>query len=133
MAIAAELASGTFYLLMLAVGLAAAAVAAHAGLDLNLQLAVAGVVGAGAVLIGRKMRQGRPAPPQASANADVNMDIGQIVHVDNWQADGRAIVKYRGAAWNASYVHDPGDSDAPTPGSYRIVQILGSELQLHKP
>ena len=43
--VAAELLTGTFYLLMLAVGLAAAAIAAHLGLSTALQIVTAAVVG----------------------------------------------------------------------------------------
>ena len=49
-AIALELLSGTFYLLMLSLGLASAALAAHFGASLTAQLAVAAIVGGGAVV-----------------------------------------------------------------------------------
>ena len=48
--VALELFTGTFYLLMLAVGLAAGALAAHAGLGLAGQLSVAAFVGSAAVV-----------------------------------------------------------------------------------
>ena len=51
--VAAELATGTFYLLMLAVGTAAAAVAAHLGLGPNAQLVVGALIGGGAVVVVR--------------------------------------------------------------------------------
>ncbi|HNJ45700.1 MAG TPA: NfeD family protein, partial [Ottowia sp.] len=41
--VAAELLTGTFYLLMLAIGAAAGALAAHAGLSLSAQLVAGGV------------------------------------------------------------------------------------------
>ena len=47
-AVAAELMTGTFYLLMFALGLAAAAIAAHMGLGLASQLVIAAIVGGGA-------------------------------------------------------------------------------------
>ena len=53
--VAAELLSGTFYLLMLAIGAAAAALSAHLGLGLNGQIVTAALVGAvgyGATFIG---------------------------------------------------------------------------------
>ena len=43
--VAAELLSGTFYLLMLALGVAAGALAAHAGLGLSAQVITAAVLG----------------------------------------------------------------------------------------
>ena len=50
-AVAAELATGTFVLLMLAIGLAAGAIAAHLGLGVTGQLVTAAVVGAAAVAL----------------------------------------------------------------------------------
>lgn len=44
--VAAELATGTFYLLMLALGAAAAALGAHAGLSGSLQIVTAALVAA---------------------------------------------------------------------------------------
>jgi len=49
--VALELVTGTFYLLMLAVGMAAAALAAQAGAGIVLQLLVAALVGGGAVVV----------------------------------------------------------------------------------
>ena len=48
LAVAVELATGTFYLLMIAIGLAAAAIAAHLGFGITTQLAVSAVIGGGA-------------------------------------------------------------------------------------
>ena len=48
-AIALELLTGTFYLLMLALGMAGAAVAAHLGAGTVVQLLIAAGVGGGAV------------------------------------------------------------------------------------
>ena len=51
-AVAVELLTGTFYLLMLAIGLGAAALAVHAGASMAVQLALAALVGGGAVVVG---------------------------------------------------------------------------------
>ena len=45
--VAAELVTGTFYLLMLAIGMAAAAIAAHLGAGMTVQLLVAAAIGGG--------------------------------------------------------------------------------------
>ena len=47
--VAIELATGTFYLLMLGIGMAAAAIAAHIGFGITTQLMAAAIVGGGAV------------------------------------------------------------------------------------
>lgn len=128
MAVAVELVTGTFYLLMLALGLAAAALGAQVGLSVTLQLVTAALVGGGAVvawhlLRGKKM-QGQPA----QANQDVNMDIGQMVQVRSWHADGTATLKYRGAVWTAELLQ----GSSAGVGTYRIAQIVGSRLVLEK-
>ena len=48
-AVAVEMLTGTFYLLMLALGMVAGALAAHAGASAPMQLVVAALVGGGAV------------------------------------------------------------------------------------
>src|SRR4051812_18930374 len=101
-AVAVELATGTFYLLMLAIGLAAAAVAAHAGASEAIQFVVAAAVGGGAVTAWHLVRGKRRAEPPAEANRAVNLDVGETVHVDHWNADGTSTVKYRGANWAVS-------------------------------
>ncbi|MEY5101169.1 MAG: hypothetical protein RJA36_3888 [Pseudomonadota bacterium] len=127
-AVAVELLSGTFFLLMLALGLAAGALAAHAGAVLSLQLAVAAVVGGGAVLAWARWRRlGRPAP-DAGANPDLNLDIGVTLQIEHWNPDGSAHVRHRGADWVA-VLSDP--ADIRQSGRYRIVAVRGSQLVVH--
>jgi membrane protein implicated in regulation of membrane protease activity len=126
--IAAELLSGTFYLLMLAIGCAAGALAAHLGWQLNAQMVLAAVVGGGAV-IGwhlRQMRTHQEAPAQS--NADVNMDIGASVQIEAWKPDGTADVQYRGAHWTA--IHRAGVT--PSAGAHRVAELVGSRLLVDK-
>ena len=126
--VAVELATGTFYLLMFALGLAAAALAAHAGLGNATQMVVAAVVGGGAVA-GWHLRQSRmPPAPRAEANRDVNMDIGEIIHVDQWAADGTASVKYRGAQWTVV----PRDATSQAIGVHRVTAVIGNRLVVEK-
>jgi membrane protein implicated in regulation of membrane protease activity len=125
--VALELVSGTFYLLMLSVGPVAAALAAHAGASVSLQLIVAAVVGSGAVVAWRSLKKTEAAVP-ASANRNVNLDIGETVQVDAWQPDGTSSVKYRGAHWDVSLVADA----LPSAGRYRIVEVVGSRLIVEK-
>ncbi len=127
--VAAELATGTFYLLMLALGCAAGALAGHAGAGATTQVVAAAVLGGGATVAWhlRRARQPRAAP--ADSNRDVNLDIGQTVHVAAWDADGNARVTYRGAAWSARAA-GPG---APQSGEHIIVAVRGTELQLARP
>jgi membrane protein implicated in regulation of membrane protease activity len=125
-AVALELATGTFYLLMLAIGLAAAAVAAHLGAGFSMQLVAAAVIGGGAVTALHLLRARQPAAPPAGANRDVNIDIGERVTVTQWNPDGTTRVQYRGASWAARYA----GTDAPAPGEHVIRAVDGSQLLL---
>jgi membrane protein implicated in regulation of membrane protease activity len=124
--VAAELATGTFYLLMLALGAAAGAVAAHLGLSGNLQIATAAVLGGGAVGAWHLGRPSAAAALPAAANPDVFLDIGSTVQVVRWQADGSARVHYRGSEWNARHV----GAGPATAGEHTIRAVEGSRLLL---
>ena len=127
--VAAELATGTFYLLMLALGCAAGALAGHAGLGGTAQIVAGALVGMAATGLWhlRRMRQPRSAP--AESNRDVNLDIGQTVQVGIWAGDGTARVNYRGAQWSVRFA-GPG---APQPGAHTIVAVQGTELRVAPP
>ena len=124
--VAAELATGTFYLLMLAVGAGAAAIAAHMGLAFNGQLLSAALIGGGAVIGWHFKRRAEPRAVPAGENRDVNLDIGEIVHVSAWDSDGAASVNYRGANWSARYA----GTGSPQTGPHRIHAIDGTRLLL---
>jgi len=126
--VAAELASGTFYLLMLAAGAAAGAVAAHLGLGLAAQMTASAVVGGAAVLALHRRRANSPKTAPASSNPDVNLDIGQSVHVDAWSPEGLAQVQYRGAAWQARFI----GTESALGGRHVIRAIEGSCLLLDR-
>jgi membrane protein implicated in regulation of membrane protease activity len=64
----------------------------------------------------------------AEFNSDVNMDIGQTVQVDAWQADGTASIKYRGSSWTVQLQNN----SAAGAGSYTIEQVVGSRLIVKK-
>ena len=123
-AVVLELLTGTFYLLMISLGLAAAAVGAHAGLDLKLQLLAAAIVGGGAVALWHLLRERNPSAPSASANKDVNLDIGETVHVRTWSAEGQAKVRYRGAEWTAQLAAGA----QAVAGPQKIVEVVGNRL-----
>jgi membrane protein implicated in regulation of membrane protease activity len=127
-AIGIELATGTFYLLMLSIGLAGAAIAAHVGASSTTQIVVAALVGAGAVLAWRAYKQAKPGSLPANANRDVNLDIGETVQVGAWNPDGTANVKYRGANWSVSSV----TGDVLASGPHRVVEVVGSRLIVQK-
>lgn len=122
--VALELVTGTFYLLLISFGLVAAALVAHAGLSPVAQWSAAAVVGVSAVLAWRQFK-----PATSSGKADgLSMDVGQFVHVTQWNADGQTQVKYRGAYWNAIL----SAGEASTPGTHVIVDVTGNQLVLKK-
>ena len=128
LAVALELATGTFYLLMIAFGLAVGAVAAHLGAGLSLQMVVAAVAGGALVLVLHYSRKSLVKPARAEANRDVNMDIGGTVQIDAWGADGTAQVQYRGAAWSVAAQ----DGISRVLGQHRIVEVRGNRLMVEK-
>ena len=126
--VAGELATGTFYLLMLAIGAAAGALTAHAQQGFLAQAVAALVVGGGAVIawhLRRRRAAGAPAPER---NPDINLDIGERVQVDAWNADGTARVGYRGTSWNARYVGE----GAPASGPHVIAEVRHNEICLRR-
>ncbi|MBU1359162.1 MAG: NfeD family protein [Gammaproteobacteria bacterium] len=127
-AVVLELLSGTVYLLLLSAGFAAAAISAHLGAGLTVQLVIAALVGAGAVLIWKMVLRKRPADPASSANPDVNLDIGERVYVEEWNPDGTATVRYRGAQWTV--VPRPGTT--PAIGDHQVAEVIGSRLVVDK-
>ena len=123
--VAIELATGTFYLLMISIGLAAAAVAAHLGVPLTGQLVTAAVVGGGAVVMWHWQGSKKPKNLPANANPDVHIDIGEQVTVTEWHADGTTSVAYRGSNWTAVLAEK---TASQTTGQYRIKEMSGNRL-----
>ena len=125
-AVAVELATGTFYLLMIALGLAAAAVAAHLGVGSTAQIVTGALVAAVATALWHWKRAREPRSAPAAQNRDVNLDIGEHVRVDAWRADRTARVQYRGTQWTARL--QPGAQ--PQPGEHRVTAVEGNWIVL---
>jgi membrane protein implicated in regulation of membrane protease activity len=121
-----ELFTGTFYLLMIAIGLAVGGLAALAGAGLPAQAIAAGAVGVVATGVLHRSRFGRSgdaARRHATRDRNVNLDIGEHVTVPAWE-NGRARVMYRGALWDVEL----GQGATARAGDFRIVEVLGSRL-----
>ena len=119
-----ELFTGTFYLLMIAIGMSSGALAALLGFGMEAQTLLAAVVGVAATVLLRRSRFGKPENRvRAERDPNVNLDIGQTVNVPAWQ-DGAARVMYRGALWDVEL--EPGST--PAPGQYTIREVRGSRL-----
>lgn len=121
--LAAELLSGTFYLLVLAVALAAAGLTALLGLPVAVQLSVAAAIG----LIGsfwlRRSKANNATSNSESAPVQ-HLDVGQSVQVQQWAANRTARANYRGALWDIELAA----GDELVAGEFVIQSIQGNRL-----
>lgn len=126
LALIGELATGTFYLLLVALGLAAGGVAAWFSAGLQWELVACGLVLLLGLLVLRKTRVLKKREVNSARNSDVIMDIGQTVSVEVWSESGTARVWYRGAHWQAELA----TGHAPQAGEHIITELRGSILVL---
>lgn len=124
--VAAELLTGSFYLLMLAAGFAAAAVSAHLGASLGVNILVASLVGGGATYLWHVHRQRRPHAPPTDQDRNLHFDIDERVNVASWSADGTASVTHRGSLWRARLA----EGHAPVSGLHVVSAVNGNTLLL---
>lgn len=124
--VVAELLTGTFYLLMMALGLAAAAVSAHIGWNSTAQIITAAAVGGGATALWHFKRASQPRSLPVRENRDANLDIGARVMVDSWAHDGTARVSYRGSVWTARLRAGA----APQTGVHTVSAVEANWLEL---
>jgi membrane protein implicated in regulation of membrane protease activity len=119
----AEMFSGTFYLLAVAVGLAAAGMVAWMGIAWVGQAATAALLCSASVAAIYFWRRGRRQPlPQTN----LAYDIGQSVQIASWADARHARVNYRGAEWDAELSATAASDPAKT--TWRIKEIVGSKL-----
>jgi len=121
--VVAELLTGTFYLLMIALGFLAGALLQLAGFAPHVQFGAAAAVAIIAMIVLRRSGLGRKQKRDTSTNPDVNLDIGATVTVDAWH-DGRARVQYRGADWDVELATGERD-DARV---YQVSAVRGNRL-----
>ena len=115
-----EMFSGTFYLLMIALGMVAGALAAWLNLSAEVQILLAALVGAMAALA---LRRRRPRGTDAARDPNINLDIGQSLHISHWH-QGTARAMYRGALWDVELAHGA----HPRTGQFVIREVRGSRL-----
>jgi membrane protein implicated in regulation of membrane protease activity len=116
-----EMATGTFYLLMVAIAMAVGGFAALLGMSMAWQLILCAVtVIAGTIMLRRwKSTQATEAP-------SASLDIGLPVKVIKWNDNGSARVFYRGAEWDAELE----SADTPRDATLYIAAVQGSALVL---
>jgi len=114
----AELVTGTFYLLVIAVGAFAGALVAWLGGNVLVQAAAGSAVAIlGAVLV----HHWHAAHNKADAGRANFLDRGQAVVLEGWKDEGSRIarVKYRGAWWDARLARA---EDHPAPGTTLYIE-----------
>lgn len=126
--VTAEVLTGTIYLLMIALGLAAGALAAWLGADSGVQIMAAAVLAGMGCLGVKRFKDGLPKAPATERNANVHLDVGNLITVDAWQ--GRhATVSYRGAQWQAD-LDETLATEAAVAGPCEVVAVHGNRLML---
>ena len=121
----AELATGTFYLLVLGVAAFAGAGVAYAGGALVWQsLAAAAVAVAGVVWVHQYRKRTVSSPMRG-------LDVGQPASFESWvnKSAGHARVKYRDALWDA---HIAGDAQGEPGEILYVVSADGNTLKVSK-
>jgi len=105
--LAAEMLTGTFYVLVLAIGVACGGVAGWLGAGFTVQLVSAVALGAIGIAIVHQWR----VRSAGSRKPEQPLDIGETVQVETWNSDGTARVRHRGTQWDAA-LDDPATSRA---------------------
>ncbi len=119
-----EMLTGTFYLLVLALGCAAAGGVAMAGGSFTLQLLAAALCSmAGWAFIWRFRRS---RAKHENAAADLVLDVGARIQIEHWDEPHRTIARYRGAAWQVELADSSGPSGRP--GPHVIRGVVGNRL-----
>ena len=113
-----EMATGTFYMLILSLAFGAGGVAALAGSNMPLQMLLGALFGVVGIFVLRRTK--------TTTQVAQSLDIGQAVNVVAWHEDGTARVRYRGAEWDAELQ----SADLPHEGTLYIKEIRGSKLIL---
>jgi membrane protein implicated in regulation of membrane protease activity len=125
-----ELLTGTFYLLVLALGCAGGGIAALAGIGISGQIGVTALVCmAGWAYLRSRQKRKALLMPSAAGDSAVNLDVGETLDVMSWRANRTCEVSYRGSIWQADLA--PGiDLSAALPGRYVIEQVVSNRLVL---
>lgn len=123
-----EMATGTFYLLMIAIGAAAGGLVALGGASGAWQCIIAAAIAAIATFALRRSRFGKLDNLDAARDPGVNLDIGQTLEVAEWHSvagtTSTARVMYRGALWDIELA----SGGTAVAGQFRIQEVQGNRL-----
>lgn len=116
-----EMATGTFYLLMVSIAMAVGGLAALLEASMAWQLMLCALAVIAGTFILRRWKNTRVNEVDSAS-----LDIGQPVQVLKWHENGSARVFYRGTEWDAA----PESADVPHDGMLYIAAVHGSSLVL---
>jgi membrane protein implicated in regulation of membrane protease activity len=116
-----EMATGTFYLLVVAIALAVGGATALLGGGMVWQLVLGAITGVAGTVVLRRWKS-----TLAVETPNASLDIGQPVRVVRWNDNVSARVFYRGAEWDA----ETESSDTPHNETLYISSVRGSSLVL---
>ena len=94
--VAAEIFTGTFYLLAIGAAFVLGGVVAWLGASVPTQLLIGGTFALAGTIAAHQWRKLHAMPPPQPG-----LDIGQEVEVLDWRDNGMARVNYRGTQWDA--------------------------------
>lgn len=122
-----ELLTGSLYLLFISLGLIVGGFVAWLELSVYWSIAAFVVTSLAFVFIFRLLGIHQYTATRSATNdVNVNLDIGAVVRVEQWQLR-QTSVSYRGAQWQAVLAEDVHQGN---PGEYVVVDITGSTLVL---
>jgi membrane protein implicated in regulation of membrane protease activity len=116
-----EMATGTFYLLALAIAMAVGGISALLTLSLVWQLLLCALT---MIICTQILRRWKASRINESENT--SFDIGQPVKIVSWHENATARVLYRGAEWDAEL----DAADVPRDGVFIIKAVHGATLVL---
>ena len=116
-----EMATGTFYLLMVAIAMAAGGLVALMGATMRWQLMTSAIMVIVGVIVLRRWKSG-----EVEKVGSASLDIGQPVRVLKWNDDLSSRVLYRGAEWDA----EAESAETPHDETLYIAAVRGSRLVL---
>lgn len=119
--LALEMATGTFYMLVLSIGMAAGGLAAFLTASMAWQLVLCALTVILGTVVLRRWKGSRGNEGDGNS-----LDVGQQVQVLAWYDNGFARVAYRGSEWDA----EPESADMPRDGMFYISEMRGSSLIL---
>jgi membrane protein implicated in regulation of membrane protease activity len=119
--LAAEMATGTLYLLVFSIAFAVGGIAALLSASLPVQITLSAAAGVLGTMILQRLKITRPKSVD-----NQNLDIGQSVRVMHIREDGTLRVAYRGAEWDAELA----SADTPRDQALYIQSMQGSKLIL---